>query len=132
MMNTKTTIDKFTRNQNAFDYAVYMMLGSYFAQAEAVSECYVRKLYLYYVENKRERQYDLEDLAIDYAEDVLMKQLPAELWKERVTVSFTKNGDRNYVIFEGARYTLVVENSYRGGRTKLSYKVHAYVPAIER
>ena len=39
MMNTKTTIDKFTRNQNAFDYAVYMMLGSYFAQAEAVAEC---------------------------------------------------------------------------------------------
>lgn len=70
MMNTKTTIDKFTRNQNAFDYAVYMMLGSYFAQAEAVSECYVRKLYLYYVENKRERQYDFEDLAIDYAADV--------------------------------------------------------------
>ena len=49
-----------------------------------------------------------------------------------MTVSFTKNGDRNYVIFEGARYTLVVENSYRGGRTKLSYKVHAYAPAIER
>ena len=61
-----------------------------------------------------------------------MKQLPTELWKERVTVSFTKNGDRNYVIFEGARYALVVENSYRGGRTKLSYKVHAYAPAIER
>ena len=132
MMNTTTIHNKFTENQNAFNYAVYMMIGSYFREMEAISECYIQKLYLYYVENKRERQYDLEDLAIDYAEDVLMKQLPAELWKERVTVSFTKNGDRNYVIFEGARYTLVVENSYRGGRTKLSYKVHAYVPAIER
>ena len=57
MMNTTTTIDKATNNQNAFNYAVYMMLGSYFKQMEAVSECYVQKLYLYYVENKRERQY---------------------------------------------------------------------------
>ena len=54
MMNTTTTIDKATNNQNAFNYAVYMMLGSYFKQMEAVSECYVQKLYLYYVENKRE------------------------------------------------------------------------------
>ena len=32
MMNTTTTIDKATNNQNAFNYAVYMMLGSYFKQ----------------------------------------------------------------------------------------------------
>ena len=38
MMNTTTTIDKATNNQNAFNYAVYMMLGSYFKQMEAVSE----------------------------------------------------------------------------------------------
>ena len=37
MMNTTTTIDKATNNQNAFNYAVYMMLGSYFKQMEAVS-----------------------------------------------------------------------------------------------
>ena len=36
MMNTTTTIDKATNNQNAFNYAVYMMLGSYFKQMEAV------------------------------------------------------------------------------------------------
>ena len=62
MMNTTTTIDKATNNQNAFNYAVYMMLGSYFKQMEAVSECYVQKLYLYYVENKRECQYSLRIL----------------------------------------------------------------------
>ena len=38
MMNTTTTIDKATNNQNAFNYAVYMMLGSYFKQMEAVSD----------------------------------------------------------------------------------------------
>ena len=68
MMNTTTTIDKATNNQNAFNYAVYMMLGSYFKQMEAVSECYVQKLYLYYVENKRERQYSFEDIAIRFVE----------------------------------------------------------------
>lgn len=70
MMNTTTTIDKATNNQNAFNYAVYMMLGSYFKQMEAVSECYVQKLYLYYVENKRERQYSFEDIAIRFVERV--------------------------------------------------------------
>ena len=83
MMNTTTTIDKATNNQNAFNYAVYMMLGSYFKQMEAVSECYVQKLYLYYVENKRERQYSFEDIAIRFVERVLQKQLPEEIWQER-------------------------------------------------
>ena len=84
MMNTTTTIDKATNNQNAFNYAVYMMLGSYFKQMEAVSECYVQKLYLYYVENKRERQYSFEDIAIRFVERVLQKQLSEEIWQERV------------------------------------------------
>lgn len=132
MMNTTTIYNKFTGNQNAFNYAVYMMIGSYFREMEAISECYIQKLYLYYVENKKDRQYDFEDLAIDFTERVLRAELPAEIWQERVTVSFFVKGDKNYVAFQGARYTLVVENNYRGGRTKLSYKVEEYVPAIER
>ena len=105
MMNTTTTIDKATNNQNAFNYAVYMMLGSYFKQMEAVSECYVQKLYLYYVENKRERQYSFEDIAIRFVERVLQKQLSEEIWQERVLVSFFARDGRNYVAFQGARYT---------------------------
>ena len=132
MMNTTTINNKFAGNQNAFNYAVYMMIGSYFRDMEAISECYIQKLYLYYVENKKERQYDFEDLAIDFAERVLQAELPAEIWKERVTVSFFVKDDKNYVVFQGARYTLVVENNSRGGRTKLSYKVEEYMPAIER
>lgn len=118
MMNTTTTIDKATNNQNAFNYAVYMMLGSYFKQMEAVSECYVQKLYLYYVENKRERQYSFEDIAIRFV--------------ERVLVSFFARDGRNYVAFQGARYTLVVQNDYRGARTKLQYQLYEDAPAIER
>ena len=110
MMNTTTTIDKATNNQKAFNYAVYMMLGSYFKQMEAVSECYVQKLYLYYVENKREHQYSFEDIAIRFVERVLQKQLPEEIWQERVLVSFFARDGRNYVAFQGARYTLVVQN----------------------
>ena len=102
MMNTTTTIDKATNNQNAFNYAVYMMLGSYFKQMEAVSECYVQKLYLYYVENKREHQYSFEDIAIRFVERVLQKQLPEEIWQERVLVSFFARDGRNYVAFQGA------------------------------
>ena len=126
MMNTTTTIDKATNNQNAFNYAVYMMLGSYFKQMEAVSECYVQKLYLYYVENKRERQYSFEDIAIRFVERVLQKQLP------EVLVSFFARDGRNYVAFQGARYTLVVQNDYRGARTKLQYQLYEDAPAIER
>lgn len=132
MMNTTTIYNKFTGNQNAFNYAVYMMIGSCFREMEAISECYIQKLYLYYVENKKDRQYDFEDLAIDFAERVLRAELPAEIWQERVTVSFFVKDDKNYVAFQGARYTLVVENNYRGRRTKLSYKVEEYVPAIKR
>ena len=87
MMNTTTTIDKATNNQNAFKNPKYKMLGSYFKQMEAVSESYVQKLSLYYVENKRERQYSFEDIAIRFVERVLQKQLPEEIWQERVLVS---------------------------------------------
>ena len=132
MMNTTTTIDKATNNQNAFNYAVYMMLGSYFKQMEAVSECYVQKLYLYYVENKRERQYSFEDIAIRFVERVLQKQLSEEIWQERVLVSFFARDGRNYVAFQGARYTLVVQNDYRGARTKLQYQLYEDTPAIEK
>lgn len=132
MMNTTTTIDKATNNQNAFNYAVYMMLGSYFKQMEAVSESYVQKLYLYYVENKRERQYSFEDIAIRFVERVLQKQLPEEIWQERVLVSFFARDGRNYVAFQGARYTLVVQNDYRGAHTKLQYQLYEDTPAIER
>ena len=127
MMNTTTTIDKATNNQNAFNYAVYMMLGSYFKQMEAVSECYVQKLYLYYVENKRERQYSFEDIAIRFVE-----REAAPYDEQAVLVSFFARDGRNYVAFQGARYTLVVQNDYRGARTKLQYQLYEDTPAIER
>ena len=135
MMNTTTTIDKATNNQKAFNYAVYMMLGSYFKQMEAVSECYVQKLYLYYVENKREHQYSFEDIAIRFVEREAApydEQLPEEIWQERVLVSFFARDGRNYVAFQGARYTLVVQNDYREARTKLQYQLYEDTPAIER
>lgn len=110
MMNTTTTIDKATNNQNAFNYAVYMMLGSYFKQMEAVSECYVQKLYLYYVENKRERQYSFEDIAIRFAERVLQKQLPEEIWQERVQVSFFARDAIVFVTASGIAVRSVAEH----------------------
>lgn len=126
------TTNNFTGNQNSFNYALYMMLGSYFKQMEAVSASYVQKLYLYYKENKRERQYDLEDIVIRFAEQTLRKELPEDIWQERMSVSFATKGGQNYIIFDGAQYTLTVACNYRGGRTKLHYRLQEYTPAIER
>ena len=84
------------------------------------------------MENKRECQYSFEDIAIRFAERVLQKQLPEEIWQERVQVSFFARDGRNYVAFQEARYTLVVQNDYRGARTKLQYQLYEDTPAIER
>lgn len=130
-MNT-TKNEKFTVNQNCFNYAVYMMLGSYFKKAEAASQYYIQKMYLYYTEQKKEKQYEFEDLVINFTENTLMRELPEDIWDEVMKVSFFKEEDRTCAVFAGRRYTVVVECNYRGKGTKLHCKVYETPLSIER
>ena len=127
-MNTTTN----KNNQNAFNYAMYMMLGSYFKQMSAASDYYIKKMYLYYIELGKEKQYRLEDIVIDFAEKVLQCELPEEIWREQVKIFFREENDCICVAFVGDRYTLIVESNYRGKRTKLKYKVKRNVSSIKR
>lgn len=128
MMNTT----KNNKNQKAFNYAMYMMLGSYFDKMTDASVFAVRTMYLYYVEQKAEKQYLLEDIVIRYAENVLLHTLPKDVWKESVKISFLEEGADEIVVFAGDNYTLYVVSNYRGKNTKLRYYLREHVGSLIR
>ena len=116
-MNTKT--NNKIMNQNALVYAIYMMLGSYYSSAIPASQRYLDRMYLYYSELKKDKQFALENKVINFTEHVLLQKLPEQLWQEPVVVRFYKAGDKSFVFFEGNCYTLRIEGNYRGKNTKL-------------
>lgn len=116
-MNTKT--NNRIMNQNALDYAIYMMLGSYYRSAVPASKRYLDRMYLYYSELKMDKQFALENKVINFTEQILLHKLPEQLWQDTVVVHFYKAGDKSFVFFKGERYILRIEGKYRGKNIKL-------------
>lgn len=82
------------RNTYALEYAFYMMAASYFRKAECKrSHHQESRLRLYYQEENRDSQYLMEDFAIHYMEECLMKKAPEEIWEEEVSVHLTRSKD---------------------------------------
>lgn len=127
-MNTTMT----TKDQKAFNYAMYMMLGSYFRRATVTSQCFIKTMYLYYAELGKEKQYALEDIVIKFTEKILRKELPEDIWEGEVKIFFRQEELNTYVAFVGDKYTLVVENNYKGKKTKLKYRVWGSVSSKNR
>lgn len=115
-----------TDNQNAFDYALYMIASSYFTECVCKSEIIERKLCVQYHEQKSENQYAMEDLCINYIEKELMKIIPEEVWNEKVEAHIVKHdGDKCASIrFMGENYALYIKGIYKGKvRPDFSYTV---------
>lgn len=121
-----------TKYQKAFNYAMYMMLGSYFRRATVTSHCALKTMYLYYAELGNEKQYAMEDIVIKFTENILRKELPEDIWEGEVKIFFRQEEQNTYVAFVGDKYTLVVENHYKGKTTKLKYRVWRSVSSINR
>lgn len=81
----------FTNNQTAFEYAIYMMVGSYFDKAVCTSNLQEKNMYLQYKEQKRESQYLMEDICLDYLEKNLINLVPSDFWNEKVGVRFVQH-----------------------------------------
>lgn len=127
-MNTTMT----TKYQKAFNYAMYMMLGSYFRGATVTSQCFLKTMYLYYAEMGNEKQYAMEDIVIKFTENILRKELPEDIWEGEVEIVFRQDKQNTYVAFVGDKYTLIVENNYKGKKTKLKYRVWRSVASKKR
>ena len=124
----------FTSNQTAFEYAVYMMVGSYFDKTVCKNKMLEKKMYVQYLEQKEKSQIQMERISIRFVEKELKRRLPKELWNQQVEVKFGRTnieGVRD-IQFHGSNYILRVSGIYRGKRnTKMHYEVWHKEPHLE-
>ena len=106
----------FTNNQTAFEYAMYMMLGSYFNKTNCKNYLLEKKMRLMYWEQREKNQIDMEKICIRYAEKELRPQLPERIWEQEVEVRFSPTKFKGYqdVEFHGTDFILRVRAIYRG------------------
>ena len=104
--NTKINV---TNCPEAFDYVVYMIVGSYFAKATCNrSKFQERKLFLHYKEEKLKSQLAMEDACISFVEQNLLTGIPAEFWNSEVEVRICKRNERqSFICFDGKNFSLV-------------------------
>ena len=111
--------------QAAFEYALYMMLGSYFEKMACCSPMYEKKLHMQYLQQKEENQLQMEDFCIRFVEKELMPQLPEDFWRQQVEVRFLPTNVKGMreIQFIGADYALRVSGIFRGKRyTSMHYE----------
>lgn len=106
----------FTNNQTAFEYAMYMMLGSYFNKTSCKNFLLEKKMRLLYWEQREKNQIELEKICIRFVEKELMPQLPEDIWQQDVEVKFCPTKFKGYqdIQLHGPKYILRVRGIYRG------------------
>ena len=120
MMNGKKM-----KRQMVADYIVYMMVGSYFAKTICPSKIREKRMFMYYKDTKEDIQYELEEKCINFVEKKMMKNLPQEIWNERVMVTLKSNvavPGKTDIIFSGNGWELKISNDYLfSTNVKISY-----------
>lgn len=116
---------QFTDDQVAFDYVIYMMVGSYFDKTECMNTLQEKKMRLQYCEQKQANQYRMEELCIDYVEKELLPALPESFWHRQVQVYFVAGHGtgRHGIRFVSPEYTLCISGEYRGRDSRLFCKL---------
>lgn len=99
-------------DQKAFEYAIYMMVGSCFKSAKATQENQEANRRILYGEQKNDDQYWMENRCERFISDSLSK-MPKALWKEEVKVTFIPIRGTNVseIRFSGERYILRIAGS---------------------
>ena len=117
--------DKMVKTQKAMDYIIYMMVGSYFTGTVCRSHMTEKRLFLFYKDISINTQYNLEEKCISYVENKLIQELPADIWKERVTVSMRPEDAQMHkteVIFTGRGWQLKLHSEcLSDSRVNISY-----------
>jgi len=119
--NVKSSVNM----QAAFDYALYMMAGSYFKKAtlSGKSRFIIDNMYINYKELGDEKQCRMENACISYVEKVLIGDenkpgfVPSEMWNEEVTVRIVRSNTAEKpsfkLCFGSGKMGLVLESTYR-------------------
>ena len=99
----------YDNEQYAADFAMYMMASSYFNKAKLVSgKLFERKLAMQFRERRLERQYELEEMCIQFVEEILMNKLPGDIWDNEINVKlFKEPGKTENIVFTGQGFGLV-------------------------
>lgn len=112
-----------TNNQVAFEYAIYMMVSSYFKTSRCTSKILEQSMRLQYVEQKERTQLQMEDTILSFIEKKMVPLLPESIWDEDVKVIFQPSDDKelNHILFVGKDKVLEVHCLYKGSRSKIQY-----------
>lgn len=115
----------FTNDQVAFEYALYMMVGSHFQRVTCNNHLLERKMRLQYMEQKMNTQYQMEDICLEYIKKQLLPNLPKKLWKESMTVHFhvSSNQSMMEIYFYNREYMLCVKGKYVGRNSWICHEI---------
>ena len=106
----RVTVNK----QLSFEYAMYMVFGSYFKSTKCSSSTREISMRINYIETKESLQYEMEDICDVYA-DKVFSGLHRPFHREDVIVSFVPRSDgRQEVDFWGKGFVLRLIGNYSG------------------
>ncbi len=122
----------FTNNQTAFEYALYMIAASYFDRTICISRVTERKMLLQYKEQKLNKQYQMEDICIEFMDD-LAKKLPADFFNRTVEVKLNRMTSRIIEIIIGDNQSFIVFRAiYAGKKSEIQYQIWRKKPQKKR
>ena len=114
----------FTNNQTAFEYALYMIAGSYFDKAICKSQLIEHNMFIQYKEQRLDKQYQMEDICIHFMND-LVRRLPEKYFKQNMDVHLVrrKPGKPMQILFMSDEHIINVQCIYAGNKSKIDYTV---------
>ena len=103
-----------TDNQNAFAYAMYMMVSSNFKWACCDSRITEEWLHFQYMQQKSNSQERMADMCAAYADTYLMNRLPELIWDERVYVVLDRDcSGLKRIFLEGTDFSMNIRTSFQ-------------------
>lgn len=117
----------FTNGQVAFEYAIYMMVSSYFKKAVCANPLFEKKLCVQFHEQKSNNQYRMEEMALSYVKTHLAKEIPSSVWKEEMQVHFIpeKKSGKTEIRFMNDQYILRLFGDYCGKASVIKHEFWA-------
>lgn len=113
-----------SKKPEAFEYALYMIAGSYFHKTVCKSHLMADSLCVKYKENKLEDQYHMEEICIRYM-DSLAEKLPSQLFAADAKVFLVKETEGVKLNFQTEAYRLTFRCQRHGKRRRISCAVYA-------
>ena len=115
---------RFTNHQTAFEYALYMITSSYFKKAQCTTPYVEKQFLVQYKEQKLDNQYFMEELCIQYM-DELAEKLPARFFDQEMEVRLIRRGEGEFteVLLKNAQYVIRFLCKYAGKKSQICHEI---------